>query len=368
MDDLGAVLIESGAIDAGVLEPVPPGRPSSRAELAADQLAAVGHHGGPVRVIAPAGSGKTRVLTERMRHVLADRGYRREAVIAVAYNKLAQNELETRLAALEPRTRTLNSLGYSLLNRHRGTRSRVLNEPEARDLIGAVFPIPRQRRTNTDPLGPYLDALTVARLGLVPPGGGRGDARRRPRVRRRLRRLPAGPCRPRRDRLRRADLRGARGAAARRRVPAPGSTRAPPPARRRVPGPDPGPRADDPPAGDAGLRRLRGRRRRSDDLRPRRGRSPLPRRLRGVLPRRRAVRPRGQLPLRGGDRRRRLQPARLQPRPGAEADPGGGRRRSLRRRARAHDPSLGGGRGHPRRADQGLAGRPRGRAPATSRC
>ena len=54
----------------------------------------------PVRVIAPAGSGKTRVLTERMRHVLADRGYRREAVIAVAYNKLAQNELETRLEAL----------------------------------------------------------------------------------------------------------------------------------------------------------------------------------------------------------------------------------------------------------------------------
>ncbi len=163
------VLIESGAVDAGLLVPVPVDHPASRAELAPDQLAAVGHHGGPVRVIAPAGSGKTRVLTERMRHVLADRGYRREAVIAVAYNKLAQNELENRLAALEPRTRTLNSLGYSLLNRHRGARMRVLNEPEARDLIGRVFPIPRQRRTNTDPVGPYLDALTVARLGLVPP-------------------------------------------------------------------------------------------------------------------------------------------------------------------------------------------------------
>jgi DNA helicase-2/ATP-dependent DNA helicase PcrA len=120
-------------------------------------------------VIAPAGSGKTRVLTERMRHLLADRGYRREAVIAVAYNKLAQNEMETRLEALEPRTRTLNSLGYSLLNRHRGTRTRVLNEPEVRDLIAAVFPIPKQRRMNTDPVGPYLDALTMTRLGLMPP-------------------------------------------------------------------------------------------------------------------------------------------------------------------------------------------------------
>jgi len=167
--DTEALLIESGAVEAGLLEPIPRERPDSRAELAPDQLAAVHHHGGPVRVIAPAGSGKTRVLTERMRHLLADRGYRREAVIAVAYNKLAQNELETRLAALGPRTRTLNSLGYSLLNRHRGARARVLSEPEARDVIARVFPIPKQRRTNTDPVGPYLDALTVSRLGMVPP-------------------------------------------------------------------------------------------------------------------------------------------------------------------------------------------------------
>ncbi|HEX2388839.1 MAG TPA: ATP-dependent DNA helicase UvrD2 [Solirubrobacterales bacterium] len=167
--DTEAVLIEAWAVDAGLLEPVPRDRARSRAELAPDQLAAVEHHGGPVRVIAPAGSGKTRVLTERMRHLLADRGYRREAVIAVAYNKLAQNELETRLQALAPRTRTLNSLGYSLLNRHRGSRARVLNEPEARDVIARVFPIPKQRRTNTDPVGPYLDALTVCRLGLLPP-------------------------------------------------------------------------------------------------------------------------------------------------------------------------------------------------------
>ncbi|MEZ5074270.1 MAG: ATP-dependent DNA helicase UvrD2 [Solirubrobacterales bacterium] len=164
-----ALVIEAGAVDAGLLEPIPTDRPRSRAALAPDQLAAVEHDGGPVRVIAPAGSGKTRVLTERMRHLLADRGYRREAVIAVAYNVLARSELETRLAALAPRTRTLNSLGYSLLNRHRGTRAPVLSEPEARDAIAAVFPVPRQRRANTDPVGPYLDALTVCRLGLVPP-------------------------------------------------------------------------------------------------------------------------------------------------------------------------------------------------------
>jgi DNA helicase-2/ATP-dependent DNA helicase PcrA len=166
---LEALVIESGAVDAGLLDPIPAEQPGPTSNLAPDQLAAVSHHGGPVRVIAPAGSGKTRVLTERMRHVLADRGYRREAVIAVAYNKLAQNELETRLEALAPRTRTLNSLGYSLLARHRRNRPRVMSEPDVRRVIEEVFPIPRRRMANTDPVGPYLDALTVVRLGLADP-------------------------------------------------------------------------------------------------------------------------------------------------------------------------------------------------------
>jgi len=167
--ELEALVLDAGAVDAGLLEPATADRPPSPEGLAPDQLAAVGHHGGPVRVIAPAGSGKTRVLTERLRHLLADRGYRRESVIAVAYNKLAQTELEERLADLAPRTRTLNSLGYSLLNRHRGARMRVLTEPDARAFIEGVFPIPRRRRANTDPVGPYVDALTLVRLGLVPP-------------------------------------------------------------------------------------------------------------------------------------------------------------------------------------------------------
>ena len=167
--ELAQPMVEAGMVEAGFLDPAPHGWPEPAAELAPDQLAAVAHDGGPVRVIAPAGSGKTRVLTERMRHLLADRGYRREAVIAVAYNKLAQAELETRLEALAPRTRTLNSLGYSLLARHRRTRPPVLAEPDVRRLIEEVFPIPRQRRTNTDPVGPYLDGLTLVRLGLRDP-------------------------------------------------------------------------------------------------------------------------------------------------------------------------------------------------------
>ena len=67
---------------------------------------------GPARVIAPAGSGKTRVLTERLRHLLADRGWERETVLAVAYIKEAQLELERRTADIRPRAAFDLSTGF----------------------------------------------------------------------------------------------------------------------------------------------------------------------------------------------------------------------------------------------------------------
>ncbi|MEZ5138826.1 MAG: ATP-dependent DNA helicase UvrD2 [Acidimicrobiales bacterium] len=148
------------------------------AELAADQLAAVAHLSGPARVIAPAGSGKTRVLTERLRHLLGDRGWEREAVLAVAYNKEAQLELERRCAAFSPRVRTLNSLGLWVLAQHRGASPAVVEERECRRLVDSLLPGRRRHRANTDPIGPYLEALGLVRLGLRDPAeveGGRDD-------------------------------------------------------------------------------------------------------------------------------------------------------------------------------------------------
>lgn len=136
-------------------------------DLAPDQRAAVGHGAGPARVVAPAGSGKTRVLTERLHHLLVDRGVERETVLAVAYNKKAQQELEARCAGLSPRVRTLNALGYSLLTEARG-RLRLLDEREVRRLVDDLVPA-RPRRANTDPTAPYLEALSLIRLGLRDP-------------------------------------------------------------------------------------------------------------------------------------------------------------------------------------------------------
>jgi DNA helicase-2/ATP-dependent DNA helicase PcrA len=123
----------------------------------------VAHGAGPARIVAPAGSGKTRVLTERLRHLHVDRGVERELVLAVAYNKKAQLEMESRTTDFRPRVSTLNALGHRLLG-----APRVLEEREVRRLLGDLVPT-RQRRVNTDPMAPYLEGLTAIRLGLRAP-------------------------------------------------------------------------------------------------------------------------------------------------------------------------------------------------------
>jgi DNA helicase-2/ATP-dependent DNA helicase PcrA len=146
--------------------------PGSGAALAPDQLAAVVHGSGPARIIAPAGSGKTRVLTERLRHLVADRGVDPAAVTVLAYNAKAADELRDRctdiVTAGGPAIRTLNSIGLSICNQAGGRdRLRVLDEVGARDLVGSVFEI--RHRANTDTVVPYLEALSAIRLGLVDP-------------------------------------------------------------------------------------------------------------------------------------------------------------------------------------------------------
>ena len=142
------------------------------ADLAPDQLAAVSHSTGGARVIAPAGSGKTRVLTERLRHLIAGRGVEPTTVTALAYNRRAADELIERSGSQatprRPHIRTLNSLGQWICDTSGGQgRLRVLEEPSVRDLVQQVFPVRRQ--ANTDTVLPYIDALSAVRLGLTSP-------------------------------------------------------------------------------------------------------------------------------------------------------------------------------------------------------
>ena len=165
----GVAVIHAESIDWGRLTPVPP-RDGGLADgrLASDQLQAVNHGAGPARVIAPAGSGKTRVLTERLRHLVVARGYEPEGVVAVAYNRKARDEMVARTAGVGARILTLNALGYELVASGLGRRPDVLDVRDVRRLLEPL--VPRgARRLNTDPLAPYLDALSAVRLGLRDP-------------------------------------------------------------------------------------------------------------------------------------------------------------------------------------------------------
>ncbi len=143
----------------------PMGRNGPRDDLASDQLAAVTHAAGPARVIAPAGSGKTRVLTARLRHLIADRGVERELITAVAYNTRAAAEMRERTQDVGASIRTLHSLALWVCNQHE--RREVITERDVRRLLDRL--VTTARIPNHDPYQPYLEALAEVRLGLTPP-------------------------------------------------------------------------------------------------------------------------------------------------------------------------------------------------------
>ncbi len=104
--------------------PAPAREPPWLATLNPEQRAAVETTEGPVLVLSGAGTGKTRVLTTRLAHILATRGVRPWQVLAVTFTNKAAREMRERATAMigaaaeQVWLGTFHSLGVRILRRH----------------------------------------------------------------------------------------------------------------------------------------------------------------------------------------------------------------------------------------------------------
>jgi len=138
-----------------------------------DQRAAASVPGGPLLVVAGPGTGKTRTLTHRIAHLIADHGVPPERCLAITFTRRAAAELAERLAVLTPEqapaitVTTFHGLGARILREHHARvglseRFRVADEGDRLAVLQEVTGSATEARR-------LLPQLSKARrLGAVP--------------------------------------------------------------------------------------------------------------------------------------------------------------------------------------------------------
>ncbi len=120
-------------------------KPDKDAGLNPEQRAAVEYCGGPLLVLAGAGSGKTRVITQKIAHLIRNTGYRPEHIAAVTFTQKAAREMRARCKTLlgeradQVHISTFHSLGLRLLREEHRTaglkRGFSILDPEAARIL-----------------------------------------------------------------------------------------------------------------------------------------------------------------------------------------------------------------------------------------
>jgi len=143
------------------------------------QRAAVEHPGGPLLVLAGAGSGKTRVLTARIAHLIQARGVRADRIFAVTFTNKAAEEMRGRVATLlgaEPRglwIGTFHSLAARLLRREApllgfGPNYSIYDSDDSEQLLGRLLD-QRDLSAKTYPPRALHSLISGAKNRMIPP-------------------------------------------------------------------------------------------------------------------------------------------------------------------------------------------------------
>jgi uncharacterized protein (TIGR00375 family) len=104
-------------------------------ELDTGQQEAVNHLHGPALIMAGPGTGKTRVLTERIAGLILRQGIPPESILAVTFTNKAAGEMSSRVSNLikssghpsEPAVMTFHAFGLSVLKKHYAPTGRSAN-------------------------------------------------------------------------------------------------------------------------------------------------------------------------------------------------------------------------------------------------
>jgi len=138
------------------VEAAPSGRSGVLAGLDADQASAAEIVDGPLMVIAGPGSGKTRMLTHRVAHLVVECGVPAGSCLAVTFTRKATEELRARLTGLLGRkadavaVHSFHSLGLAILHAHAGAAGlgsdfRIAGEPERKAALAEALGVGEAR-------------------------------------------------------------------------------------------------------------------------------------------------------------------------------------------------------------------------------
>ena len=144
------------------------------------QREAVLHFEGPMLVLAGAGSGKTRVLTTRIAHLVEHHGVDPKHILAVTFTNKAAGEMRERIGRLlgsEPAGMwcgTFHSIGARMLRTaaHLVGRTPSYTIYDEDDAVGVIKRIMERLRISAKDHAPraVLDAISDAKNALVTPG------------------------------------------------------------------------------------------------------------------------------------------------------------------------------------------------------